>query len=77
MRQYLPSELSIADLWKMYNKDQEDRNINQLMVKYDYFRVIFETEYNISFKTPASDSCSQCLQLMERIGLVSTTAEDK
>lgn len=44
-RQYLSSELSIKLLWEQYQSSHDDN----LKVKYDYFRNIFDNEYNIGF----------------------------
>lgn len=53
-RVYLHSDCSIHKLWKLYNEQSDV----QLEVKYEYFRDIFNTDYNISFKTPKTDACS-------------------
>lgn len=60
--QYLPSELNINKMAKMYN-DSEDI----LRVKSTYFRTIFNTCFNIGFKSPATDLCSTCVMLTEQI----------
>lgn len=59
-KQYLPSELSIKSLWRMYNNTTDDC---LLRVKYDFFRTIFDNDYNISFRSPATDKCSRCIEL--------------
>lgn len=63
-RKYLPSELNIKKLWRMYNSDtaQED-----LKVKEPYFRYIFNRFYNLRFGSPRVDVCSVCLQLAEQL----------
>lgn len=61
-RQYLSSDLSLKKLHEMYNNENEN-----LKVKYEYFRKIFVLEYNISFGSPATDVCSMCLCLKEKI----------
>nr|CAI5822403.1 unnamed protein product [Callosobruchus analis] len=63
-RQYLPCNLSIAKLIKMYNDQVTDES---LKVKRSFFRSIFCTYYNIGFGTPATDVCSRCVELAERI----------
>lgn len=40
-----------------------------LKVKYDYFRNIFDIDYNIGFGAPATDCCSTCISLKEEIKL--------
>ncbi|XP_046673782.1 uncharacterized protein LOC124362930 [Homalodisca vitripennis] len=62
-RQYLASHLSISSLWKSYNNTTE----NEFKVKYEYFRKIFVENYNVGFGSPATDQCSQCLKLKEKI----------
>lgn len=62
-RQYLPGELNINKMARMYN-DQERDN---LRVKPSYFRKIFNTNFNIGFKSPATDLCSTCISLTEQI----------
>lgn len=62
-RIYLNCELSIKKLWVMYNgKAAEDAKVGESM-----FRRIFTQEYNIGFRSPASDVCSTCCLLKEKI----------
>lgn len=62
-RNYLSSDLSVNKLWLVYNASASD----DCKVKYEYLRNIFNREYSISFKTPATDVCSTCLQLKDQI----------
>jgi hypothetical protein len=62
-RQYLSSELSIKVLWEKYEQICEPQN----RVKYEFFRSVFVTDYNIGFGSPAKDCCSTCLSLKEEI----------
>lgn len=48
----------------MYNEQVPE---NHLRVKKTFFRNIFCLEYNIGFGSPASDTCSRCSSLTERI----------
>lgn len=65
-RKYLPSELNINQLYRMYNEKQRGTELlNQ--VKASYFRFIFNTRFNIGFKMPQTDVCSTCLSYKERI----------
>lgn len=32
----------------------------EFTVKYEFFRKVFVTSFNISFRTPATDACSEC-----------------
>lgn len=62
-RIYLSAELSISKLWYMYNQQAtEDTKVSGAM-----FRRIFNTEFNCGFRSPASDACSTCILLKERI----------
>lgn len=62
-RQYLASELSINKMAQMYN---ESTPID-LQVKKSYFRMVFNTNFNLSFKSPATDLCSTCIMLDEKL----------
>lgn len=63
-RQYLPCGLNIKTLWRTYNNHTDDVAFK---VTYQFFRKIFLYKFNISFKTPATDACSTCLQLKNEI----------
>lgn len=63
-RKYVSSDLSIRKMWKMYQNQQGDES---LKVRHCYFRNIFNTNYNIGFKTPRVDVCSKCMELSEKI----------
>lgn len=63
-RQYLPSELSINKMYLMYCNEITD---DQLQVKQSYFRYVFNTKFNIGFKSPATDICSKCQMFKETI----------
>lgn len=67
-RLYLPAELNIRKLWRMYNNDHTN-----LKVKQHFFRKIFVTCYNVGFGTPRTDVCSTCLQFEENIKNVSNS----
>lgn len=62
-RTYLPSELSIASMFKMFIEE----NAQFPHCKESYFRRIFNTKFNISFSHPRSDMCSTCIELKEKI----------
>lgn len=61
-RQYLPSDLSIVHLFRIYNGDS-----NNPKVKESYFRTIFNENFNLGFGLPRSDICSLCLRYSEEI----------
>lgn len=60
--QYLSSELNIKKLHKLYSD-----NAQNVPVRYEIFRRIFNRYFNLSFKSPAPDACSKCIQLKEVI----------
>lgn len=64
-RIYLDSSISISKMWSMYQESVPD----DLKVKESYFRHLFVTRFNISFKSPSTDVCSTCLQLSEKVKL--------
>lgn len=55
-RVYLPSHLSVQKLCRYYNQQAPD----DLQVKIGFFFSIFNKDYNLSFKSPATDACSTC-----------------
>lgn len=70
-RMYLPAELSINKMSKIYN----NQAVEHLKVKPLYFRQIFNTSFNLGFGSPRLDVCSTCLQLTEK--LKSASESDK
>lgn len=73
-RKYLPSELNIRILLKMYNASvegndsiDESRQVVSLKVKEGYFRRIFNRHFNLGFGNPRVDVCSTCTELNEQI----------
>uniref|UniRef100_S4PMR1 DUF7869 domain-containing protein n=1 Tax=Pararge aegeria TaxID=116150 RepID=S4PMR1_9NEOP len=68
--QYLSSDLSIKKLHKLYNDDAQN-----VSVRYEFFRRIFNKYFNLSFKSPATDACSKCIQLKEVIKRERDTAK--
>ncbi|XP_046684389.1 uncharacterized protein LOC124370144 [Homalodisca vitripennis] len=59
-RQYLPSELNITKMWKMYI---EQHPTEELKCEYDFFRLVFSENFNIGFDAPYTDKCSTCTRL--------------
>lgn len=54
-RLYLPEELNISKLYKLYKVQYP-----QSRVSYEMYRRIFNNSYNISFGYPRKDTCSTC-----------------
>lgn len=69
-RRYLPSELSINKMAKLYNNQASESD----KVKPAYFRMILNTRFNLGFGSPRVDVCSTCLQFNEK--LKSADSED-
>lgn len=61
-RKYLPSELNIKKLHKIYKSQNPDS-----AVKLSYFRAIFNMDFNLGFGNPRTDACSKCIELTEKI----------
>ncbi|CAG9793086.1 unnamed protein product [Diatraea saccharalis] len=64
IRKYLPAELNIKKMWRMYQHQCQDEN---LLVRHCYFRRVFNRHYNLGFGTPRTDTCSKCTELLEKI----------
>lgn len=65
VRRYLPAELNIKKMWRMYNAQCGDKE--SLKVRHCYFRQVFNRRYNLGFGTPRTDTCSKCTELLENI----------
>lgn len=63
VRMYLPSELSINKLFRMYNAQASA----DLKVKAHFFRHVFNRSFNLGFGSPRTDVCSICLELSEKL----------
>ncbi|CAG4995246.1 unnamed protein product [Parnassius apollo] len=55
-KEYLPEDLNIKKMYKLYLDAYEPQN----HVYYETYRIIFNTEINISFDYPRTDTCSAC-----------------
>jgi hypothetical protein len=64
-RSHLASELSVNKMWRNYNDNADP----QLKVKRDYFRAVFNTNFNLGFGTPRTDVCSKCTELKSKISV--------
>lgn len=62
---YLPEELNIAKLHRMYNESNKENQVG-----YTTFREIFENNFNISFGFPRKDTCSTCDILKGEIAIL-------
>ncbi|CAH3967548.1 unnamed protein product [Pieris brassicae] len=73
VRKYLPPELNIKKLWKMY--EEQIAITPYLKVKQSFFRQIFNRKYNVGFGSPLKDTCSRCFELKRKIE--STNSQEK
>lgn len=64
---YLPENLNIVKLHKMYSETNVDNKIS-----YESFREIFESNFNISFGYPRKDTCSTCDSLKADMSSITT-----
>ncbi|CAG4988051.1 unnamed protein product [Parnassius apollo] len=55
-KKYLPEDLNIKKIYKLYLDAYKSQN----HVSYETYRTIFNTEFNISFGYPRTDTCSAC-----------------
>lgn len=55
-KMYLPEDLSIKKMYKMFIEE----NNNEKIVSYEFYRHIFNTQFNIAFGYPRTDTCSTC-----------------
>ncbi|CAG4955320.1 unnamed protein product [Parnassius apollo] len=55
-KEYVPEDLNIKKMYKLYLDAYESQN----HVCYETCRTIFNTEFNISFGYPRTDTCSAC-----------------
>lgn len=58
-RIYLACNLTIQKLCRLYNQSVSD----QFKVSFAMFNRIFNSDFNIGFKSPASDVCGTCVRL--------------
>lgn len=70
-RLYLPSTLNINQLFLLYNDSVEA----PLKVKKTFFVKIFATKFNLGFGSPASDTCSYCHRLKNKIEMCRDSKE--
>lgn len=71
-RRYLPGNLSINKLYRMYNNEQTE---DSLKSKKTFFQKIFTTQYNIGFGTPTTDACSKCIEIKAKIKQQTNTSD--
>ena len=70
--QYLSGELSLSAMYRLYQEDCKATNAKP--VKEWFYRNVFNTQFNLRFKRPRSDTCKTCEELKIRI---ETAPEDE
>lgn len=63
---YLSADLNIRKMYELYLEFCNDNNI-QNPVKESFYRNVFNTSYNLSFKRPHTDTCTTCDSLHNQI----------
>jgi hypothetical protein len=74
-RMYLNPGLTMSDLYKLYCKYCDDEHV-QPVKKWAYTK-IFNTEYNLAFKQPSTDTCSTCDRLQCAINSANSDDDKK
>lgn len=64
-RQYLASNLSISQMYRMRRDDRRAKNL--FTVQYSTYRKIFREKFNLSFRTPRTDICGTCESYYHKI----------
>ena len=76
-RLYLPENLSIARMYRLYIQKYEPDASETPQVKEWLYRKIFNEEYNIGFGYPRSDTCEKCDSLKVAIDEAKTDEQRK
>lgn len=58
LRQYLPVKLSVSKLWRMWKSERNRAHLPT--TSRPQFSKLFNTKFNLSFRNPRVDVCSQC-----------------
>lgn len=58
----MPGDLNLEKLFQMYNSRYPESKVSRSM-----FKTVFYNEYNIGFKSPATDACGTCINLKNAI----------
>lgn len=67
-KKYLGSDLTIEKLYQLYLEWCTEEDISkELVAKKWFYSKVFNTEYNLSFKSPEVDTCDDCDTLIAKI----------
>uniref|UniRef100_A0ABD2X643 DUF7869 domain-containing protein n=1 Tax=Trichogramma kaykai TaxID=54128 RepID=A0ABD2X643_9HYME len=61
-RNYLPTGLSYAAMHKMLNEELKNAGIEDLEVSHQYYKKVFDENFNYGFYKPQKDKCARCVQ---------------
>jgi hypothetical protein len=56
--EYLPTELSVAEMYRMYNEWRVKKGYP--METYDFYFRVFKEKFNLKFQIPKKDKCDTC-----------------
>lgn len=70
--QFLPAELSIREMHRLFILHCEEKNIPH--ENYHFYKRIFKRKFNLKFQKPKKDQCSKCTQFQN---LLTPTNEEK
>lgn len=65
-RKYLPQDCSLKEMYKLYCEFCREEKQDE-PVKESFYRNIFNTQFNLSFKRPNTDTCDKCDQFKIKI----------
>lgn len=66
---YLDGNLNINKMYRMYVSWMSSEHPDDPVVKESYYRMVFSTQYHLSFKPPKTDICSKCDEFTTSITL--------
>lgn len=64
-KQYLPNGLSTSKLWNAWKEERKHDGCST--ASYSTYKKIFYTRFHLSFRSPRTDVCSQCVQMRNEI----------
>lgn len=74
-KEYMSLDYNIELIYEKYKGNCQTENLS--FVSSDKFRRIFTEDYNISFKSPKSDTCAKCDELQVNINQARETRDTK
>lgn len=65
LRQYLPCELNVKKMWRMWKLERE--KANSRTCSFSKYHHVFSTKFNLGFGSPRVDICSTCVNFQNKI----------